>query len=225
MTQKAPNPVASAGCFRLPHKSERGTAVVVVVMVTTLITAIGVFAVRAVSQVDQAVGYARQAGQTVAIAELGTSAVMAQLSAGTSATYVNQMVSAPETCLANASLAAGTPCYRLYRSELDAQTTSLEGVPLLQPSSATESGSFGPLAQMDGDFVVEMTDPRPTGRPVAGTDLGGLGTAFKYVKLSLTTTAQVRPQGAAACSDGVASATTQQAMRARVVVGPIAQGQ
>ena len=45
---------------RFSRKDERGTTVVVVVMVTTLITAIGVFAVRNVTQIDQAVGYSRQ---------------------------------------------------------------------------------------------------------------------------------------------------------------------
>jgi len=196
------------------HKSERGTAVVVVVMVTTLITAIGVFAVRAISQIDQAAGYSRQAAQTIAVAELGTSATLAQLGTGTAGTYVNQMVTSPETCSANGSLGAA-PCYKLFRSELDAQTMSLRSETL-----------FGPTADMVGDFVVEMTDPGPTGRPVAGTDLGGVGTSFKYVKLSLTTTAQVRPVGDATetCNAGVSSVASKQALRARVVVGPIAQG-
>ena len=61
---------------RLARKSQRGTTVLVVVMVTTLITAIGVFAVRNASQIDQAVGYSRQATQTVALSELGTSAAI-----------------------------------------------------------------------------------------------------------------------------------------------------
>jgi len=194
-------------------------------MVTTLITAIGVFAVRAISQIDQAAGYSRQAAQTIAVAELGTSATLAQLGTGTAGTYVNQMVTSPETCSANGSLGAA-PCYKLFRSELDAQTMSLRSETLFAPTSSTDTGSFGPTADMVGDFVVEMTDPGPTGRPVAGTDLGGVGTSFKYVKLSLTTTAQVRPVGDATetCNAGVSSVASKQALRARVVVGPIAQG-
>ncbi len=209
------------------RSSERGTAVVVVVMATTLIAALGLFAVRAVSQIDTAVGYSRLAAQTISVAELGTSAAMAQLGTGTSATYVNQMVTAPENCLANSTLGSAAPCYRLFRQELDVQTTTFSSETLLEPTAGVETGSFGPTAGMTGDFVIELTDPGPTGRPVAGTDLGGVGTAFRYVKLSLTTTAQVRPDDATpnVCNAGVASVASKQAMRARVVVGPIAQGQ
>jgi len=203
------------------RKSQRGTAVVTVLMVTTLITAVGVFAVRAVSQVDVAVGYSRQAAQTLAIAEYGTSAALAQLSTGSAEIYVNQMLRSPETCRANGGF--NGPCYKLFRSEIDVQTQALASETLLERTSGAELGSFGSIANTTGDFVVEMTEPGPTGRPVAGTDVGGTGASFKYVKVSLTTTAQVRPDGALVCNAGVASVTSQQGMRARVVVGPIAQ--
>jgi hypothetical protein len=211
------------------RKSERGTAVVVVVMVTTLISAIGVFAVRSVSQIDQAAGYSRQATQTGALAELGTTAVVAQFGTGAAANYVDQMRKQPETCLANSVLNdnGGTPpCYKLFKADLETTIgAATSGEKLLKATIAgSDTGSFGYSSPLSGDVFTEITDPGPTGRPVAGTDLGGTGASFQYVKVTLTTTAQVRPVGDDLCNAGVASVTSRQTMRARVVVGPVASG-
>jgi hypothetical protein len=204
----------------LARKSQRGTTVVVVVMVTTLITAIGVFAVRNTSRIDQAVGYSRQSSQTVALAELGTSAAISEFGANKAAAYVTQMLNKPETCIANASLPAGTPCARLFRSDIEASTQDT----LLEPTVAgSETGSLGPSGAMMGDLYVEVTERQPTGRPIAGTDLGGTGLELKYARVTLTTTAQIRPAAADdnVCDAGVAAVAAKKVMRARVVVGPI----
>jgi hypothetical protein len=207
----------------LARKSQRGTAVVVVVMVTTLITAIGVFAVRNASQIDQAVGYSRQSSQTIALAELGTTAAISEFGANKAAAYVTQMVNRPETCLANANLPAGTPCARLFRSDIEASSKDT----LLEPTVAgSETGSLGPSGAMMGDLYVEVTERQPAGRPIAGTDLGGTGIELKYAKVTLTTTAQIRPTAPTGsndnlCNAGVAAVAAKKVMRARVVVGPI----
>jgi hypothetical protein len=205
------------------RKSQRGTTVVVVVMVTTLITAIGVFAVRNASQIDQAVGYSRQSSQTIALAELGTSAAISEFGANKAAAYVAQMVNQPETCIANSILPAGTPCARLFRSDIEASTKDT----LLEPTvGGSETGSLGPSGAMMGDLYVEVTERHPTGRPIAGTDLGGTGPELKYAKVTLTTTAQIRPTAPTGsndnlCNAGVAAVAAKKVMRARVVVGPI----
>lgn len=208
---------------RLARKSERGTTVLVVVMVTTLVTAIGVYAVRNSSLIDQAVGYSRQSSQTVALAELGTSAAISEFGANKAAAYVTQMVNRPETCLANTQAYATAPCARLFRSDIEASTQDT----LLEPTVAgVDTGSLGPSGAMMGDLYVEITERSPTGRPIAGTDLGGTGIELKYAKVTLTTTAQIRPTAPAGgddntCNAGVAAVASKKVMRARVVVGPI----
>ena len=116
---------------RFSHAGERGTTVVVVVMVTTLITAIGIFAVRNVSQVDQAVGYSRQSAQTNALAELGTTTAIAQIGAMGSS-YTDKMDSGLK-CLANGPYAtlSRSSCFHLDQADLDAATTSNNGETLL----------------------------------------------------------------------------------------------
>lgn len=208
---------------QLARKSQRGTTVLVVVMVTTLVTAIGVFAVRNATQIDRAVGYSRQATQTVALAELGTTAAISEFGANKAAAYVAQMVNKPEKCIANANLPDGTPCTRLFRSDIEASTEDT----LLEPTvEGSETGSLGPTGSMIGDLYVEITERNPTGRPIAGTDLGGTGIELKYAKVTLTTTAQIRPTAPAGgnddtCNEGVAAVAAKKVMRARVVVGPI----
>ena len=214
---------------RLARKSERGTTVLVVVMVTTLVTAIGVLAVRNASLIDQAVGYSRLSSQTTALAELGTTATIAEFGANKASLLVAQMDTEPEKCVANKDPDSGpnSPCYRLFKEDLEGSIKAMSDQPLLVGTVAgTETGSFGPTSSSFGDVFVEITEKGPTGRPVAGTDIGGTGMAPKYAKVTLTTTGQIRPLAPAGaddniCNDGIAAVASKKVMRARVVVGPI----
>jgi hypothetical protein len=193
---------------RRSRKSERGTTVVIVVMVATLLTAIGVFAVRNIGQIDIAVGYSRQSAQTNALAELGTTAAMAQIAA-TGTAYSNLMSetqnppdpanpNAPRfNCLANGPFAAtgGSSCFRIQQDRIESMTTGHGGVTLLEPSvSGTESGSFGASGNAIGLVDVELTEKRPTNRDIGGSPQGS--SAFD---VTLTTTAVVSPPPRAAC--------------------------
>lgn len=210
---------------RRPRRSERGTTVVIVVMVATLITAIGTFAVHNIGQVDLAVGYSRQSAQTYALAELGTTAAMAQI-ASTGTAYSNLMSetktpvdpdnpNAPRfKCLANGRYYAkgGSSCFRIQQERLEAS-----GETLIEPTVAgSESGSFGALSNTIGLVDVELTEKRPTNRDIAGSRQGS--SAFD---ITLTTTAVVSPPPTAAdpCS-GIASMTVKKVMRAHVIVPP-----
>jgi hypothetical protein len=209
---------------RLARKSQRGTTVVIVVMVTTLVMGIGVFAVKNASQIDQAVGYSRLSSQTEALAELGTTAAISEFGASKAALLVDQMERQPEDCYYNRLRPAypmPVTCYRLYRDDLDQSIGAFNNGPLfVAPVAGTEVGSFGPVSGMSGDVYVEVTEKGPTGRPVAGTDVGGTSTAQKFAKVTLTTTGQVR-LGGDVCEAGVAAVASKKVMRARVVVGPI----
>lgn len=200
---------------RFSRKDERGTTVVVVVMVTTLITAIGIFAVRNVSQIDQAVGYSRQSAQTNALAELGTTAAITQV--GSMGSYYSDQMSMGLTCLANGPFAnaSSSSCFHLNQDDFDTVTTGHSGETLLEPTVAgTETGSFGPLANTTGLVRVEMTEKHATNTPIPGSS----GTAFD---VTLTTTASVSPitLGADPCA-GVATMAVKKVMRAHVILPP-----
>jgi hypothetical protein len=200
---------------RFSHKEERGTTVVVVVLVTTLITAIGIFAVRNISQVDLAVGYSRQAGQSLALAELGTTAAVTQI--GSDSDYYSGMMSGPELCQANGPYATDknvSTCHKLNRADLEAGTAVYSGETLLEAAVAgSETGSFGPLANTTGVIEVEMTDKHGTGDIIAGSN----DTA---VDITLTTMASVSPivAGSDPCGGGVATMAVKKVMRAHMIV-------
>ena len=206
---------------RFSRKGERGTTVVVVVMVTTLITAIGIFAVRNISQIDMAVGFSRQSAQATAVAELRTTTAMAKINSK-GAEYPNQM-SSKFKCFANARYTA-RPCYHFSREFLDNETTSNSGETMLEPAvPGTETGSFGVSANADGTLKVEMTEKHPTNAPMAGTDLTNTsGSALTPQDVTLTTFAMVGPRTGTVdvCADGVAAMAVKKIVRAHIVVPP-----
>ena len=201
---------------RFSRKGERGTTVVVVVLVTTLITAIGIFAVRNVSQIDQAVGYSRQSAQSNALAELGTTAALAEVGSRGSQ-YPNAMTNG-STCLSNSRYAtdSASTCYKLDRAALEAITASNSGETLLEPAVAgTETGSFGPLANTTGIIQVELTDKHQTNTPIPGVS----GTPYD---VTMTTLATVSPITGSSdpCLDGVATMAVTKVLRAHMIVPP-----
>jgi hypothetical protein len=125
------------------------------------------------------------------------------------------------------------PCYHLYANDVQkAVNDNFSGRPLFEStisSGGLTPGSLGPGA-LDGDFVVELTDPGPVGMPVAGSDIGGTGPKFRYLQVTLTSTGQVRPSGTGAC-DGVSTSggavdvqgqiAGNETGRAFVVIGPL----
>ncbi len=197
----------------------------IVVMVTTLITAIGVFAVRNVSQIDQAVGYSRQSAQTNAIAELGTTAALAEI-ADTGTRYSTEMsrraagtaTSPAFRCAANAGQIVGATCYPLSQQRIELNTTSHQGETLVEPTvSGSDTGSFGPLANITGTVAMELTEKRPTNIPIPGAKAGD--SAFD---VTVTTVGIVSPISSTSdpCGDSVSTMTVKKVMRAHVIIPP-----
>ncbi len=213
---------------RLSRKSERGATVLVVVLATTLIAAIGVLAVRNAAQVDLAVGYSRQAAQTMSVAELGTTVALAQVAAQGAPHYIAKMQGSL-ICASNPPASAGITdavftCYPLGQSELEMATADK----LFQaPATATgETGSFGPFAEVQGNVSVELTAMAPTNTPVPGARQGD----GSYLDVTMTSIGNIRPIGSTSAfadeceGDGSANiprATVKKMMRAHAVVGPI----
>ncbi|MCC6217400.1 MAG: hypothetical protein IT376_21255 [Polyangiaceae bacterium] len=208
------------------RREQRGAAVFVVVLAVMLLSAVGVFAARSTSIVTAGAGYARQAVQTQYVAELGAVTTMAELGSGAGSAYVEQLGSTtPDDCVATKDqpqIVAGVKpaCYKLYKGELDQRVASVGGTLLTDSLSTVAYGD-----PIDGNFVVELTDPGPADRPVAGTDVGGTGTTFRYLELTLTAMGQVRPNATFGDNSTCTEATTRtvgvQTLRAHVTVGPL----
>ena len=156
----------------LPRRSERGAALFVVVMVITLLTAVGLFAARSTSLVDAATGYARQAAQTVAFADYGAQLVATELGAGRAARVFQLMDARREFCLTYGdpstivSPATPQPCYMFDSNQFEVFVLAHSGANLIDFQSATDPGSLGPkfvdtnsTYGVDGVMAVELWDP------------------------------------------------------------------
>jgi hypothetical protein len=211
---------------------ERGAAVFIVVMVIALLTGIGIFAARSASLVDTAAGYERQMLQTEYVAQYGTLATAAELGSGSAKAYVDQMSTGQDDCRAVSKLkpaadGAKPPCYKLFMSELSARvnqnpasTVSTLFDPPQKEDDVTIPGSLG-SAQLDGNFVIEMTDPGPVERPIPGESAGGSPRFLNYLKVTLSGYGQVRSAtGDNVCDEGSSTTAAVQAVRAHALIGP-----
>jgi len=216
-------------------QSQRGAAVFIVVMVLTLLTAVGIFAVRSASMADVAAGFDREGAQAGLIAEYGISASAAYLGSGLASTIVTTMASPPPGyippfCETNGRASPTAPppspdtprppaCYRiddqanLVPSFLSASNGTLFA-PANNPPTATypnyptSTSSLNVNEATDAKFVVEVTGGIPTGIP----PIGGAGPTYL---VTLTAVAQVRP--VAACAAGTTTpSAAQTAVRALI---------
>jgi Tfp pilus assembly protein PilX len=204
------------------RRRARGATVFVVVMAVTLLTAVGLFAAHSATLVDQAAGYDRLANQTRQLAEYAALATTAELGSGTASAYVQMMQSGSQTCSANAGL-TGVPCYSMTRERLNARTKELSQESLIEDQSGAVENVIG-SGDTQGDFFVELTEPKYVDVGVAGSDLSGTsGSSFRYLRVTATSYANFRPANAAVCTNAVASISGQQSVRAHLIIGPIPQ--
>lgn len=202
------------------RRGERGATIFVVVMAVTMLTAVGLFAAHSATLVDQAAGYARMARQTQQLAEYGTLAATAELGSGTAESHIAELYQTGNFCVANAAR-VGAACYKRSYADIDARTQDLSGETLTTNATGTEDSVVG-NGKTQGTFMVELTDPSDNVR-VPGSDYSTSSTVrYRYVKVTATSIAQLRPADAAVCDEGVATLSGQQMMRAHLVVGPIA---
>jgi len=209
---------------RTGRQGQRGAAVFIVVMVLTLLTAVGLFAVRSASMADVAAGYDREGAQASLIAQYAITASAAYLANDPSTVLIGYKASidkTPQPCQANAlpgtypSPAPRPGCYRLELAEVQTSFTKMSGETVFAPTNraggATGStSSLNPNETTNATFVVEVTDAAKTGVPTAGAS-----TAVSQIVMTLTAISQVRP--ATACAASVsAPAAGQQVMRAMI---------
>lgn len=208
------------------RQGERGAAVFIVVMVLTLLTAMGVFAVRSASLADQAAGYDREGAQASLVAQYAVTATAAYMASGVSGVILDRLElskteAAPPICESNflsSTAQAATPrppCYRLNMSDLQTSFTAASSESLFAPSNlpssvGNQTSSLNVNETVNATFVVEITEAAKTGVPTPGYLAGSTP-----VMMTLTAISQVRPM--AACNAGTSAPTAgQQAMRAMI---------
>ena len=201
-----------ARCRR--RQRERGAAVFLVVMVLTIVAAIGVFSMRSASLVDRATGYSRQSVQATA---------MAEYAARTAATYLE---SNPELV---SSTTRVTGCEQALQDiDPDAPCTVFKASGIAEAlfdedsAPAPENGLSGllsppdALTQIASEFATEMSEPSMASVTASPGFTSGL---FKQV--TFTSIARVFPTAGTAttvCSSAARGSVSQQTVRAHVIV-------
>lgn len=182
--------------WHTPRARERGAAIFIVLLVLTVLSAIGVFAARTAGLNQRASGYDRQGTQTGYVAEYGTTMVIDEVGSQGSM-YVNMLQqTSTERCVSNQYInldggaVANTSCYKVFKYNLETMLTQ-------SGSSASlfdlDGGSLGPTQRgLSPDFSVELTDLGPPGRPVAGSDVGGTGPSQRFRQITFSGIGQVR---------------------------------
>jgi len=219
------NQYAAGAAARMTRREgERGAAVFIVMMVLTLLTAVGLFAVRSASLAELAAGYDREGAQAALVAEYAITASAAYLANDPSTVLIGYKASmgpTPQPCQSNAmpgtypSPAPRPGCYRLELAEVQASFMRSSNETVFAPPNLVGTvlggtSSLNANETTNATFVVEVTDAAKTGVPANGDDA-----KVSLVQMTLTAISQVRP--AAACAASLsAPAAGQQVMRALI---------
>lgn len=212
-------------------RRERGNALFIVVMVITLLTAVGLFGMRSASLSNQAAGYNRQGVQTLYLSEFAARSVAAEL-VGKEQHYFNRIVrgsvAGGDDCRANRNLSTllapeRPPCAKLLSEDVWTRANTAFPGNVGTTTNRTLLGELG-SSDIEGAFVVEMTDIAQAGAPVVGEDAGP--GRFRHMQVLLTATAQVRPKPPAGstvttCQNALTVTSSLQTLRARVTFGPV----
>jgi Tfp pilus assembly protein PilX len=195
------------------RRNQRGMAVFLVVLVLTMVSAIGVFSMHSASLVDRATGFNRQNVQATAIVEFGVRGAATWLGPHKEE-VVESKVRVPGCSPRLLAASEFAPCSTL-------KDTSLSDIFGETAPSPLSDGLAGQLnspwdrAPIRAEVVTEMTEAFDA---MAASRAGSAG-AIK--ELTLTTEARVFPTDATSttvCGTGSRGAMSQQRVRAHVII-------
>lgn len=211
------------------RRRTRGAAVFVVVLVITLLSALGVWAARSATMVDVATGHSRQALQVQYVSELGLQSTTTFLANGLANEFVRLGKLGAERCTQglDPTVFLRTPfCYPFFSTDLNGAFMR----PLLRMGAETDGeNSLGPYGtttapvNLRGDFVVEMTDIGPA-PPCVGCEVSGVNTTVGNASVVLSSIAVVHTDGAGAgtaCTTTGSATAGRQMLRGHAIIGPV----
>jgi len=193
-------------CCRRNVRSERGAAVFLVVLVVSLLTAMGIFALRSASLADVAAGFDREGAQASLIAQYGVTATAAYVGTGVADTIIAAMKNPSALgyimprCESNGypmtlpQLTPPPPCFKIGQATLQTSFSQSGGETIFAPTNkgagvATSTSSLNVNEATDATFNVELTDIATTGVPLSANEIN---VQIQY-EVTLTSMAQVRP--------------------------------
>lgn len=194
------------------RRTQRGMAVFLVVLVLTMVSAIGVFSMHSASLVDRATGFNRQNVQATAIVEFGMRGAATWLAPHKD--MVDSKVRVPGCSPRLLAASADAPCAVL-------KDTSLSDIFAETATSPLSDGLVGQLnspwdrAPIRAEVVTELTEAFDA--PIAAR----AGSAGGIKEMTLTTEARVFPTDATSttvCGTGSRGAMSQQRVRAHVII-------
>ena len=203
------------------HRNQRGATVFVVMLVITLLTGLGLFAVRSASLANVSSGFNRHLTQTHYVTDYAVTTMVSEL-ARNATTHAINMKSGQETgCVAYAAQITPTCAIYGYTDLQNLAQTSNPSAILLDPPlfGGSVHGSLG-HAPVEGDMRIELTDFHPAWPPLAGHDVSS---SIGYAMVTVSATGMVRPQQLTPGVWDTASATAAgvELARAHVLIGPV----
>ena len=220
--------------LRARPRNERGAAVFLVVLILTLLTALGVFAVRSASLADVAAGFDREGAQASLIAQYGITATAAYVGTGVSDTIIGKMKSPPDNgyimpaCESNGyamTLPPKSPpmrCFRMSQGDLqnsfNASSNETIFAPTNKSAGAAYTSSLNVNESTDATFAIEFTDISTTGVPLPGS-----GPDWVQYQLTLTSLAQVRPVAACTAAVPATPNAAQTVVRSVITLGGLSR--
>jgi hypothetical protein len=195
----------------LRRREQRGAALFLVVMVISVLSGIGVFAMRSASLVDVATGYNRQGVQA---------AFLADFAARGAATYMSR----GDDFIAKSASDRISGCARNYlATNAKASCTVIQGQSLFEDFVQGQDGLLGKLGLDNGPSGVRGSIASEVLVPSAAASLSRPGFESTHFKqLTVTSIAHVFPTDTAtmtsSCTAGAREALSQQSIRAHVIV-------
>ncbi|MBW2529167.1 MAG: hypothetical protein JRI23_33635 [Deltaproteobacteria bacterium] len=198
--------------------AERGAAVFVVVLIVTVLSALGLFAVRSAALANTTAGYSRQMTQSHYVTEYGVSLAAGELGGPARQNYAEEMRSGTHTGCDSLSTVSNATCFQIHGLAFEKRIDSLQSGAVL-----ILADGLG-LAANEGAMLVELTElrPRPNMRGMALTGLGAEAMP-RYHDVTVTATGQVRPQSTNPnqCDAISRQAAGVEMSRAHLIVGPL----
>lgn len=195
------------------RRRESGAAVFLVVMVLTIVAAIGVFSMRSASLVDLATGYSRQSVQATMASNYAARAAATYLETNPNLASSTTYVSGCATALHG--IDPDAPC-QVFKTNVISEAI------LAAAPRAPEDGFSGlyslpsDLTRIQAEFVTEVTEPS-----MANIRLSPGFPSGQFKQVTFTTIARVFPIAGVitgACSTAARSTVSQQTLRAHVIV-------